>query len=264
MSFNNKVILITGAGSGIGAATAKAFAEKSAKLSLIDINEQNLEITAEACKAKKVEVLNVAADLTKDEDVKRSIDSTVRKFGKIDIVVNCAGICGSGSILDPDLLKKFDETIAINLRTTIAITNAVAPQLIETKGNIINISSVCASLTTKYMIPYNVAKAGLTHFTKSAALELADKGVRVNCISPGYVKTPFMLNSGVSDAYIDAALIACAHIVPLKRVLEPEEIAELALFLASDKASGITGSDYAIDGGVLLTGLNALSEHKFY
>ncbi|KPJ00060.1 PREDICTED: uncharacterized oxidoreductase TM_0325-like [Papilio xuthus] len=264
MNFNNKVVLVTGAGSGIGAAIAKGFSENSAKLSLIDINEENLDKTVEACKAKKVEVIKIIADLTKDEDVKRTIDSTVRKFDRIDIVVNCAGICGSGSILDPNLLQKFDETIAINLRTAIVVTNNVAPHLIESKGNLINISSICATLTTKYMVPYNVAKAGLTHFTKSAALELADYGVRVNCISPGYVKTPFMLNSGISDNYIDAALKACAHIVPLKRVLEPEEIAAMALFLASDKASGITGADYAVDGGLLLTGLNALSEHKFY
>lgn len=264
MSFENKVILITGAGSGIGEAIAKGFSKESVKLSLIDINEENLKKTAKACESETVEVHKVVANLTNDEDIKSSIDSTVRKFNKIDVVINCAGICGSGSILDVDLLQKFDETIAINLRTTIAMTNSVATQLIATKGNIINISSICATLTTKYMIPYNVAKAGLTHFTKSAALELAEKGVRVNCISPGYVKTPFLLNSGINENYIDAALMACAHVVPLKRVLEPEEVAELALFLASDKASGITGSDYAIDGGLLLSGLNALSEHKFY
>ncbi|KPJ01161.1 putative oxidoreductase [Papilio xuthus] len=189
MSFYNKVVIITGAGSGIGAATAIAFPKQAAKITIIDINEQDLNKTAEVCKTNNKDVLKIVADLTRDEDIKRIVDDTVAKYGKLDILINCAGIFTIASI----------ETI-----------------------------------------------------------ELADKGVRVNSISPGPVKTNIYQYSGLSEKEINVLKDISVDCTPLGAVIEPEEIAEVVLFLSSEKAKSITGSDYLIDGGMLLKGLVSL------
>ncbi|XP_013145425.1 PREDICTED: uncharacterized oxidoreductase TM_0325-like [Papilio polytes] len=256
MSFCNKVVLITGAGSGIGAATAIAFSKQSAKLSLVDINEKDLNKTAEICKTN--EVLKVVADLARDEDIKRIFDETIAKYGKLDILVNCAGTYMPSNIESENLMKIYDRIQAVNLRSIVALTNCAVNAIIEAKGSVISICSVSAKLTTKYNIPYSVSKAGLLHFTKCAAIELADKGVRVNCISPGVVKTNIFQSSGLNEKEISMCLDTCVDSTPLGSMIQPEEIADMVLYLSSDKARNITGTDYVVDGGMLLNGLIVL------
>ncbi|XP_034837550.1 uncharacterized protein [Maniola hyperantus] len=256
MSFINKVVIITGAGSGIGKANAIQFAKLSATLSLVDINADNLHKVAEECRnLSEVKVLEVVADLSKDVDVKQAVDNTIKEFGQIDVLVNCAGIFGDKGILDSDLLSVLDKVMSVNLRSTIAMIHYAAPALIESKGCVINTASVMARMVCKGAIPYNLSKAAVIYFTKHVAMDLADKGVRVNSISPGPVETNILLNSGKSQEENDGVFALYAKSVPLQHNIDANEIAEMAVYLASDKAKSITGSDFLIDSGLALSGL---------
>lgn len=185
MGFENKVVVITGAGSGLGEATAVKFAEVSAKLTLIDIHEDNLNKIVEKCMKYNAEVLKIVADVSKDGEVKEAVNKTVERYKRIDVLVNCAGIYRTNGTLDADFLSVFDTVMQVNLRAAVAMTYFAAPALIESKGCIVNIASVVAKLVNRGSMSYNVSKAAVAHFTKSVALDLADKGVRVNCILPG-------------------------------------------------------------------------------
>lgn len=252
MSFINKVVLVSGAGSGIGKAISLHFAKLSARLSLIDKDSENLKKTAVECeRLSRAKVLITVADLREDEDVKKAVHNTKHSFGRIDIVINCAGIYKPGHILQPDLIEVFDEVMATNLRSVVCITNYVTSALTETKGCIINISSATCVLGAFKSIPYISSVAALNHFTASVALDLAAQGIRVNSISPGVVKTNIMKNAGfdekVSDTFWNEVSSA-----PMIRIVKSEDIAELAAFLASDKARAMTGGIYSIDAGLAL------------
>ncbi|XP_059046914.1 uncharacterized oxidoreductase SSP0419-like [Achroia grisella] len=248
MSFASKVVIVTGASSGIGAAAAVLFTKKSANVVLVGRNESKLKNVSERCVGNTP--LVIKADVSNDDDAKKIINETINKFGKIDVLVNNAGVSDSGTILDGGILKAYDSIMAVNLRAAVHLTALSAPHLIKTKGNIVNISSIGGkTVAMSRSIPYNISKAALDHFTRGAALELASKGVRVNTVSPGPVKTDIIENAGLSDI-VSWDVMAAA--VPQKRCSEPEEIAEIILFLASEKAKGITGSDFVTDNGGLL------------
>ncbi|CAH2094126.1 unnamed protein product [Euphydryas editha] len=252
MSFANKVVLITGASSGIGAAAAILFAKEGANVVIVGRNEQKLQKVKEKCAKFGKGVLVVKADVSNEQDAKKIIKETIDKFDKLDVLVNNAGVVGQSSILSDNVLSVYDTIMNTNIRAVVHITNLAAPYLIKTKGNIINISSVAGkmTMTTSPAFSYAVSKAALDHFTRFAAAELASHGVRVNSISPGPVRTDILDNAVVSMA---VSMEGFENAVPLGRVSEPEEIADLILFLASDKAKAITGSDYVSDNGILLT-----------
>ncbi|XP_026756546.1 uncharacterized oxidoreductase YxbG-like [Galleria mellonella] len=249
MSFSNKVVIVTGASSGIGAATAVLFAKEGAHVVMVGRNESKLSTVAEQCASNGHTPLVVKADVANDDDVKRIVDETIENFGKIDVVVNNAGIGLFGGTLSDSALKVYDEVMAVNVRAVYLLTTLTVPHLIQTKGNIVNISSIAGKkpLSRNYL-SYGISKAALDHFTRGVALELASMGVRVNEVSPGPVKTDFLDNAGMTGVSWDNM----GSIVPLKRYSEPEEVAEVVLFLASDKAKGITGSDFVTDNGGLL------------
>ncbi|XP_026756545.2 3-oxoacyl-[acyl-carrier-protein] reductase FabG-like [Galleria mellonella] len=250
MGFNNKVVIVTGASSGIGAAAAVLFAKEGARVVMVGRNESKLSKVAEQCARGGQTPLVIRADVSNDNDVKRIIDETIKKFGKIDILVNNAGMGSFGFILNGSILKAYDEVMAVNMRSIVHLTALAAPHLVKTKGNIVNISSVAGKMTSSVpgFLAYSVSKAALDHFTRGAALELAASGVRVNGISPGPVVTDFLENAGNSSVSWDNL----SSSVPLKRCSESSEIAEMILFLASDKAKGVTGSDFVTDNGTLL------------
>ncbi|KAJ0172854.1 hypothetical protein K1T71_011030 [Dendrolimus kikuchii] len=247
MSFTNKVVLVTGGSSGIGASTAIIFAREAANVAIVGRNETKLSKTAAECEKFGTKPLIIVADVTKD--AKRIVDETIAAFGKIDVLINNAGISRSGCIADGKLIESYDAVMDTNLRSAMNMTMLAAPHLKITKGNIINISSVGGykPLTWPILTAYGVSKAALNHFTKAAAIELAPSGVRVNAVSPGPVKTDIIENSAAPISWDDFKALTT-----LGRVAEPEEIAELLLFLASDKAKSITGSNYVSDNGFIL------------
>ncbi|XP_035440466.2 uncharacterized oxidoreductase TM_0325-like [Spodoptera frugiperda] len=248
MSFQDKVVIVTGASSGIGAAIGIKFAEEGAKVALVGRNQEKLNNVAKKCGNPLI----IAADVSKDEDAKRIIDETVKRFGKIDILVNNAGIGGNTNIQEEGVIEVFDKVMATNLRSVVVLTHLAAPHLVKTRGNIVNISSVASVRVIPGAFGYSASKAGLDHFTRAVALELAPLGVRVNVINPGPVRTDFIGNMGATKDIEDATFTRMQELTALNRVSDSDEIADLVLFIASDKAQAITGSSFVSDNGMIL------------
>ncbi|VVD03081.1 uncharacterized oxidoreductase SSP0419-like [Leptidea sinapis] len=250
MSLQDKVAIVTGSSSGIGAAIAVKFNSEGAKVVLVGRNEAKLKAVAAKC----IDALVVRAEFSKDDDIKRVLDETIKKFGKLDILVNNAGTHVLGSLLNGDVMKSLDEVFQVNFCAVVYLTKLAAPYLIQTKGNIINISSIEGQRVSCFpvMMMYSSSKAALDTFSREAALELSSHGVRINVISPGPVKTDILNNTNTD--YLSWESIA--NMTALHRVAESKEIAELAFFLASDKAKGITGSVCVYDNGMLLKNYN--------
>uniref|UniRef100_A0A2A4JK27 Short-chain dehydrogenase n=1 Tax=Heliothis virescens TaxID=7102 RepID=A0A2A4JK27_HELVI len=213
-------------------------------------NQAKLKEVADKCASYGVKYCMITADVTKNDDIKKIVATTVERFGKIDILVNNAGIIGKAAIWDANAMEVYDKLMRTNLRSVVYLTNLAAPHLIKTKGNIVNISSIAAvDVFLPEHFAYCTSKAGLDHFTRSAALDLAPKGVRVNSVNPGPVQTNIADGLGVNKDELWKKLEAAT---PLGRISVPEEIGDLVLYLASDKAKAITGSCYITDNGILL------------
>ena len=244
--FQNKVALVTGATSGIGRACAIAFGRAGARVTITGRRKAELANTALQMKREDVEI--VVGDTTKEDDRKQIVERTLSRFGGIDVLVNAAGIIGTGTI-ENTTLQQWDEMLDINLRSVFHLTQLALSSLIERKGNIVNISSVAGTRSFPNVLAYCVSKAALDQLTRCASLELASKGVRVNAVNPGVVLTNLHRASGMDEATYSKFLERSKETHPIGRVGTPEEIAELVLFLASDKAGWITGVAYNIDGG---------------
>ncbi|OWR41545.1 3-dehydroecdysone 3alpha-reductase [Danaus plexippus plexippus] len=244
MSFKDKVVIVTGASSGIGAAVAVGFSSEGARVVMVGRNENKLASVAARCN----EPLVVKADVGNDEDAKRIIDRTIDHFGQIDVLVNNAGIGAWGNLVSGKLVESYDTVMRVNLRAVVNLTSLATPHLIKTKGNVINISSIGGLIPASAksgLSMYAVSKAALNHFGTCAAAELAEYGVRVNTVSPGPVVTDILENAKSPITWDDFKKMTA-----LDRVSQPEEIADLVMFLASDKAKAITGSNHISDNGV--------------
>ncbi|KAM3968831.1 LOW QUALITY PROTEIN: 3-oxoacyl-[acyl-carrier-protein] reductase FabG-like [Aphomia sociella] len=248
MSFAGKIILVTGASSGIGAATAIQFAKEGADVAIVGRNEDKLKKVVEKFKEIGKTPLVITADVSIDADARRIIKETIDKFQKLDVLVNNAGLGRYGTILDGKVLESYDAIMDTNVRAVIQLTTLSAPHLVKSKGNIVNVSSVAgvSVLNDPVLMAYCISKAAVNHFTLGAALELAPSGVRVNAVSPGPVRTVLENSGSIFEWDYLGDLTA------LGRVSEPDEIANVVLFLASDKAIGVTGSNYVVDNGRLL------------
>jgi len=244
--FQNKTFIITGASSGIGRAVAKLAVQRGANVSITARRLNELEKTAKDINPSYIEI--IPADLTLEADRKMLIDKTVKRFGGIDVLVNAAGIIGTGNI-ENTTLAQWDQIMDVNLRSLFHLTQLALPSLIERKGNIVNVSSITGVRAFPNVLAYCVSKAGVDQFTHCAALELAPKGVRINSINPGVVLTNLHRSSGMNEEAYRAFLNHSKTTHPIGRVGNPEDVAELILFLASDKAGWITGTSYSIDGG---------------
>lgn len=251
MDFEDKVVIVTGASSGIGAACALSFAKLSAKLTIVGRNVEKLREVHDKCEeASGKKPLIVVADISKEEDNARIIKETVDFYGKIDVLINNAGMLLMAKLLDD--ISNYDRISATNVRGTYVLTQLAVPHLTETKGNIVNVSSVVSTVPIPAMVPYCMAKAALDMFTKCAALELASQGVRVNSVNPGPVATNLFKTAGATEdqnKYIYETMRAS---VPLKKIAMSEDIAKTVVFLASDRASCITGSFHIVDCGLHL------------
>ena len=242
---HNLTALVTGASSGIGKATAIRLGKEGINLSLIGRNKKALQETARLIDS---ETLVLSIDVTKENEAKKCIKETVDHFGRLDILVNAAGIIGTGTI-ENTTLKAWDEMFNINLRSVFYLMQLAVPHLEKTHGSIVNVSSVTGLRAFPGILAYCVSKAGVDQLTRCAALELAKKGIRVNAVNPGVVRTNLHLRGGMDKNTYEAFLKRSKETHPLGRVGEPEEVAELIFFLTSSKASWITGTTVSIDGG---------------
>ncbi len=242
MEFDGKVAIVTGATSGIGMATAIRFAELGGRVAAAGRRKDVL------AKIERPNIRTYAADLTSEGETAAFVQNVLKDFGGIDVLVNAAGIIASGTV-ENTALADYDLMMNINVRSVFQLMQLALPSIIERKGNIVNVSSVTGLRAFPNVFAYCVSKAAVDQLTRCAALELAPKSVRVNAVNPGVVRTNLHRSSGMSeDAY--AAFVERSKTThPLGRIGEPEEIAELILFLASSKAGWITGVTYSIDGG---------------
>uniref|UniRef100_A0A7C4TBR3 3-oxoacyl-[acyl-carrier-protein] reductase n=1 Tax=candidate division WOR-3 bacterium TaxID=2052148 RepID=A0A7C4TBR3_UNCW3 len=243
MVLNERIALITGGATGIGAAISKKFAENGAKVVIGDIDEKTgVEKTKEIGENAHFYLLNVS-----DEDsVNRVVDEIVKTYKKIDILINNAGITNDRLVLR---MTKEDwmRVIEVNLTGTFLVTRAVSKYMIKERyGRIINISSVIGLIGNAGQANYAASKAGIIGFTKSCAKEFASRNITVNAIAPGFIETRMteVLPENVKEAYL--------KLIPLGRFGKPDDVAELALFLASDRAGYITGQVIALDGGMVM------------
>jgi NAD(P)-dependent dehydrogenase (short-subunit alcohol dehydrogenase family) len=243
-----KVAIVTGASSGIGEATALRFARAGAKLVLVARSEKALQSLAAKLAEQGTESLGVVGDLSVPTFAPQVAERALQAFGGIDCLVNAAGAIAAGSIKDTSL-KDWNALMDLNLTAVFALMQACVPGLIASKGSIVNVSSLTGLRSFPGRLGYCVSKAAVDQLTRCAALELAPDGVRVNAVNPAVVVTNLQLNSGMSEAEYAAWLANCTPAHPLGRVGKVEEVAELILFLASDKAGWITGITCPIDGG---------------
>lgn len=249
--FAGKSVLVTGATSGIGRAIARRFAESRARVTAIGRNQNALSELQRTMRGEG-EVLTLVADVTDSDQMRRAVEQAVSTFGRLDILVNAAGHISNGTIEDTSLAA-WDAMMNVNLRAVFHLMQLCAPHLIQTQGNIVNISSVTGLRSFPGVLAYCVSKAGLDQLTRCAALELAPKGVRVNAVNPGVVVTEIHKRGGMAEDAYARFLEHSRTTHPLGRVGDPSEIADLALYLASEKAAWITGATYSIDGGRALT-----------
>ena len=243
-----RVALVTGATSGIGRATALRFAEAGARVALVGRSNEGLSEVAEEIRAHDGEAVQVRADVTVEEDARRAVAEAFEHFGGLDVLVNAAGIISNGTI-ENTTLDDWDAMMNVNLRSVFHLMQLSAPHLERRPGNVVNVSSVTGLRAFPGVLAYCVSKAGVDQLTRCAALELAPKGVRVNAVNPGVVVTNIHRRGGMAEEAYAAFLERSKQTHPIGRVGTGEEVAELILFLASDRASWITGATYSIDGG---------------
>lgn len=251
ISFANKVSLVTGAASGLGLATAKAFAESGASVVLADWNETAVHAAARDLAAKGHKTLAVRCDVSDDAQVEAMVRRTVDAFGRLDAAYNNAGVQNVLANAADQTREDFDRVIGINLR---GVWSCMKEELrhMRTQGSgaIVNCSSLGGLVGGAERGIYHAAKHGVLGLTKSAALEWASKGIRINAVCPGLIQTP--MSDEMRAAGQGPALDAMLKGVPIGRVGRPEEIADAVLWLCSDAASLVIGHALAVDGGVTI------------
>jgi 3-hydroxybutyrate dehydrogenase len=252
---NDKVVVITGSASGIGYEIGKTFAENGSKVVLTDLNEEGVKASAQELKDLGYEALGLKADVTSEEDIKNMIEAAHKEYGRIDVLINNAGL-QHVSPIEEFPTEKFELMIKIMLTAPFVAIKHVLPIMKEQKfGRILNISSINGLIGFAGKAAYNSAKHGVIGLTKVAALESAADGVTVNSICPGYVDTPLVRGqmkdiASSRNVPVEKVLEEVIYpLVPQKRLLDVKEIADYAMFLSSDQAKSVTGQAVVIDGG---------------
>lgn len=249
MKLIDKVAIVTGAAQGIGAACALAFAQEGAAVVLADLNGAACQKTAgDIASATGRATLAVETDVADPTQVRELLARTLAGFGRLDVLLNNAGILATGDILTVSL-EDFDRVLAVNLRGTFLVGQAAARTMVERRiaGTIINMSSINAVVATATQLSYAVSKGGIAQLTKAMAMGLAEHGIRVNALGPGTIDTE-IVRPLMRDA---AARKMILSRTPMRRLGAPAEIAKVAVFLASDDASYMTGQTIYPDGGRL-------------
>ncbi len=242
LGLQGKVVVITGAAQGIGAACARRFAREGAHVVMADVNDE-----AGQALADELQATYVHCDVAQKSQIDALIEKTLALHSCVDVLVNNAGIFKAAPFLDVSE-DDFDAVIRVNLKGSFLMAQAAARAMVErkTQGSIINMSSVNAVLAIASIASYNMSKGGINQLTRVAALALADHGIRVNAVAPGTIATELAQKAVLTD---DAAKARVMSRTPMRRLGEPYEIAEVVAWLASDASSYITGEIVTVDGG---------------
>ena len=242
----NKVALVTGAGQGIGLATALKFAQEGATVIVIDVKQAQVDAAVAQCREAGASAEGFVVDVTQRPQVDAMVAAVKERFGRIDVLVNNAGITKDARLVKMTA-EQFDAVIDVNLRGVFHCSQAVADTMIaQGSGVILNASSVVGIYGNFGQTNYAATKFGVIGFTKTWSRELGAKGIRVNAVAPGFITTPMI------ETVPEKVLTAMAEEVPLRRLGKPEEIANVYAFLASDEASYISGAVIEVTGGLTL------------
>jgi 3-oxoacyl-[acyl-carrier protein] reductase len=246
MRLNGKVAIVTGAGQGIGAATALKFAQEGATVALCDLNAGAVQAVVDACREAGAQAVGFTVDIARREAVRDMVAQVREQFGRIDVLVNNAGITRDARLQNMTV-EQFEQVIDVNLRGVFHATQAVLDCMItQEAGVILNASSVVGIYGNYGQTNYAASKSGVIGFTKTWSRELGPKGIRVNAVAPGFIDTPIL-------ATVPAEVLEKMRSqVPLRRLGKPEEIANIYAFLASDEASYINGAVIEASGGMTL------------
>jgi len=250
--FNGKTVVVTGATSGIGRAAAEAFARDGASVVLVGRSETALADVDRALTSAGRQAASCRADVTDDAAPGRIVQTALDRFGGLDVLVNAAGILATGTI-ESTTDEGWDRMMAVNLRAPFRLMRAAAPHLAARKGTVVNVSSVNGLRSFPGVLAYCVSKAAVDQLTRCAALEMAPLGVRVNAVNPGVTVTNLHRRSGMDEPQYEGFLERSKTTHPLGRPGRPDDVAEMIVFLASDRAAWMTGETIPIDGGRHLT-----------
>lgn len=244
MRFKNKVAIITGAGSGIGRACSLLMAEEGAKIVASDVVVERVEETTKLIQEKGGDCIAVTGDVSNADDVDRMIRAAVETFGCLDILINNAGILLMKSLLET-AEEEWDRVQTINLKSVFLCSKRAIPEMLNAgKGKIVNIASLAARLADPYQCAYAASKAGVVALTQAMALEFAHRNIGINCICPGAVRTNISIPADQVPYKVEMEGI------PIGYIGEPEDIARVALFLASEDSDYLTGESIIVDGGM--------------
>jgi len=250
--FTGRVVVVTGATSGIGRTAAEAFGREHASLVLVGRDENGLVSAADAVRAAGGRAAICRADVTAADAPERIVATAVDTYGGLDVLVNAAGVIASGT-LDSTTDDVWDAMMSVNARAPFRLMRAASAHLATRKGSVVNVSSVNGLRSFPGVLAYCVSKSAVDQLTRCAAIEMAPLGVRINAVNPGVTVTNLHRRSGMNEAQYAAFLERSKTTHPLGRPGRPEDIAELILFLASDRAGWMTGETIPVDGGRHLT-----------
>ena len=246
MQFENRISIVTGASQGIGETIAREFAAQGAAVVLVDIQKDKLEAVAAAITAEGGRAVVHPADVAKSEQAQAVAEAVIKEFGKIDHLINNAGITRDNLLMRMKE-DEWDAVLAVNLKGIFNFTKAVVRSMLSARsGRIVNLSSVAGAMGNAGQTNYSASKAGVIGFTKALAREVGSRGITVNAVAPGYIVTP--MTAGLSEANKQAFLAA----IPLQRFGEPDDVARAVRFLCSDDAAYITGQVIHVNGGLYM------------
>lgn len=251
MELQGKAAIVTGAGKGIGEATARALAREGAAVAVVDVDGPAAESVAAAIRASGGTARAYAVNVSKSAEVEAMVDDAAQNFGRIDILCNNAGIQRYGTVVDtPE--EEWDLVLAVNLKSVYLCSKYAIPHMRRVGGgSIVNTASVQGLASQPNVAPYTASKGAVLALTRNMAVDFAKENIRVNAVCPGSINTPMLRwSAGVLTDDPEKALEDWGHLHPIDRVGTPEEVAEVILFLASPRSSFVTGAEYKVDGGL--------------
>ena len=252
MDLSNKVAIVTGGAKGIGLASAECMLRQGAQVMIVDWGRDAAYAAVESLTTLSKSIDSVVADISKAADVEKAIKATVDRFGGVDVLVNNAGIQTFG---DPVTTTEevWDKTMNVNLKGHWLMSKYAIPEMLKRgKGSIVNVSSVQGLASQKNVVAYSTSKHAMIGLTRSMAVDMASRNVRVNCVCPGTVNTPMIQSIIELDSDPDKLKKVLDKMHPLGRIAQPSEIGEVIAFLASERASFMTGSIVVVDGGLII------------